>query len=143
MIRIFNRYLPIRDTLYFILENTLFLLFLMWATMKSGGWESFIIVPLVVQASLYYNELHPSLPRFSLKEFWVKHLRAVLLAAGILAVIYMLTPVDVVSWRSFWARLALFPVVLIGLRLGYQTLVAAYRLDTSEQKNGTEPKANL
>ncbi|MBI3805574.1 MAG: TIGR03013 family PEP-CTERM/XrtA system glycosyltransferase [Nitrospirae bacterium] len=143
MIRIFNRYLPIRDTLYFILENALFLLFLMWATMKSGGWESFIIVPLVVQASLYYNELHPSFPRFSLKEFWVKHLRAVLLAAGILAVIYMLTPVDVVSWRSFWARLALFPVVLIGLRLGYQTLVAAYRLDTSVLIIGSGPLANL
>lgn len=143
MIRIFNRYLPIRDTLYFVLENALFLLFLMWATTKSGGWENFILVPLVVQASLYYNELHPSFPRFSLKEFWVKHLRAILLAGGILAAIYMVTPVDPTWSKSFWARLAFFPFVLIGLRLGYQTLVAAYRLDTSVLVIGSGPLATL
>lgn len=129
MIRIFNRYLPIRDTVYFILENAAILLFLMWSTTKGSGWPNVILVPLVFQVCLYYNELHPSFPRFSLKEFWVKHLQAILLAGGILFAIYLILPGEVGSGR-FWKRLVLFPFILIGLRLGYQALVAMRRWET-------------
>ncbi|TAJ98310.1 MAG: TIGR03013 family PEP-CTERM/XrtA system glycosyltransferase [Candidatus Manganitrophaceae bacterium] len=129
MIRIFNRYLPIRDTVYFILENAAILLFLMWSTTKGSGWPNLILVPLVFQVCLYYNELHPSFPRFSLKEFWVKHLQAILLAGGILFAIYLILPGEVASGR-FWKRLVLFPFILIGLRLGYQALVAMRRWET-------------
>ncbi len=130
MIRIFNRYLPIRDTVYFVLENALILLFLMWSTTMGSGWPNLLLVPLVVQVCLYYNELHPSFPRFSLKEFWVKHLQAILLAGGILIAIYMVTPVEIASTERFWKHLAFSPFILIGLRLGYQALVAVQRWET-------------
>lgn len=130
MIRIFNRYLPIRDTVYFILENALILLFLMWSTTMGNGWPNLILVPLVVQICLYYNELHPSFPRFSLKEFWVKHLQSIFLAGGILFGIYLVTPVEIASTARFWKHLAFSPFILIGLRLGYQALVAVRRWET-------------
>ncbi len=130
MIRIFNRYLPIRDTVYFVLENALILLFFMWSTTRGGGWANLILFPLVVQISLYYNELHPSFPRFSLKEFWVKHLQAILLAGGILFAIYLITPGRIASARGFWVHLAFFPFILIGLRLGYQALAAVRHWET-------------
>ncbi|MDC4205441.1 MAG: TIGR03013 family PEP-CTERM/XrtA system glycosyltransferase [Candidatus Manganitrophus sp.] len=130
MIRIFNRYLPIRDTVYFVLENALILLFLMWSTTMGSGWPNLILVPLVVQVCLYYNELHPSFPRFSLKEFWVKHLQSILLAGGILFGIYLVTPVEIASTARFWKHLAFSPFILIGLRLGYQALVAVRQWET-------------
>lgn len=130
MIRIFNRYLPIRDTIYFILENAAIFLFLIWTTTKGSGWPNLILVPLVVQVCLYYNELHPSFPRFSLKEFWVKHLQAISLAGGILFAIYLVLPGETASADRFWKQIALFPFILIGLRLGYQALVAMQRWET-------------
>jgi|SRR5579884_532279 len=131
MIRIFNRYLPIRDTVYFILENAAILFFLMGSTTTKGnGWTNLILVPLVVQICLYYNELHPSFPRYSLKEFWVKHLQAILLAGGILFAIYLIVPIGIGSADRFWTRIVWFPFILIGLRLGYQALVAIQRWET-------------
>ncbi|MGB3940731.1 MAG: TIGR03013 family XrtA/PEP-CTERM system glycosyltransferase [Candidatus Manganitrophaceae bacterium] len=143
MIRIFNRYFPIRDTIYFIFENMLIFLFLIWWTKTGIRWDGLLLVPLVVQISLYYNELRPSFPRFSLKEFWIKHLRAIVLAAGILFAIYLLVPSEFVASRYFWNYLALFPVVLIGLRLGYQTLVSTQHWDTPILIIGSGPLGTL
>ncbi|MFY9270265.1 MAG: TIGR03013 family XrtA/PEP-CTERM system glycosyltransferase [Candidatus Manganitrophaceae bacterium] len=121
----------------------LIFLFLIWWTKTGIRWDGLLLVPLVVQISLYYNELRPSFPRFSLKEFWIKHLRAIVLAAGILFAIYLLVPSEFVASRYFWNYLALFPVVLIGLRLGYQTLVSTQHWDTPILIIGSGPLGTL
>ncbi len=123
MIRIFDRYLSIRSTLYFILENTLVVCFLMWGSLLQGGWAELFLVPVVVQLCLHYNDLYPS-ARFSMKEFWVRHLQALLWAAGILSVVYFLFQPQMIMQEGLWARVLAFPFILIGLRVAYQTFVA-------------------
>lgn len=90
-----------------------------------------ILVPVVVQVCLYYSELCPSFPRLSVREFWVKHLQAVLWAGGILFAIYLILPFAVAASRSFWVRFAFFPLFLVGLRLGYQGLTARQAWNTT------------
>ena len=148
MIRIFNRYLSIRSTLYFIFENALILMFFVWGTLLTGGiltaagWLKLILVPLVCQACSYYNELHPPFPRFSLKEFWVKHLQTILWASGILSVIFLMIP-STNARGPFWLQMAFFPFVLIGLRLGYQALVTTQGWQTNLLILGAGPAAAL
>lgn len=127
MIRIFNRYLSIRHAIYFIFENILIAFFVMWGMAFRGDVANMILVPLVCQICLHYCELNPPFPRFSLKEFWVKHLQAILWAALILFVIYFIIPLPFVSASWPGARLAFLPFILIGLRLAYQRFVTARR----------------
>lgn len=141
MIRIFNRYISIRNTLYFVFENAFILLFLMWGTVVGTGRANLILVPLVYQICLYYNELRLPFPRFSLKEFWVRHLQVIFWATVILFMIYMMIPFPV--WGSLAARLICFPFILIGLRLGYQVLAATRRWDTTLLIIGSGPIAGL
>lgn len=143
MIRIFNRYLSIRNTLYFIVENILILLFLMGGTALTGGWTSLMLVPLVFQVCLYHNELHPSFPGLSFREFCIKHLQAILWAGGILFAIYLILPFAVAASQSFWVRFAFFPFILIGLRLGYQAMVTRHGWNTTILIIGSGPVASL
>jgi len=130
MFRIFNRYYSIRHTFYFAFENILILLFLMWGTIVGEEWISLILAPVVCQLCLYYNELFPPFSRFSIKEFWVKHLQSMLWTAGILAVLYLVIPPPSSGLGHLWWRLAFFPLILIALRLSYQALVTSRQLDT-------------
>jgi sugar transferase (PEP-CTERM system associated) len=110
--------------------------------LTAEGWLKLFLVPLVCQACSYYNELHPPFPRFSLKEFWVKHLQAILWASGILFVIFLMIPSS--SERGpFWFQMAFFPFVLITLRLGYQALVTTQGWQTNLLILGSGPVAGL
>jgi sugar transferase (PEP-CTERM system associated) len=122
MIRVFDRYLSIRNTLYFVFENLLIVLFLIGGGLARNGWSDLVLVPLVVQACLHYNEVYPS-SQFSLREFWRRYLVAILWAAGILAGIYILLPGSPVVRENVWKRWLAFPFILIGLRMGYQSFV--------------------
>ncbi len=131
MFRLFNRYFSIRHTFYFAFENVLILLFLLWGTIIGGSWTHLILAPLVCQICLYYSELFPPFPRFSIKKFLLKHLQAMLYASLIVALFYLVIPPPVTDGSmSLWWRLAFLPLLFIGLRLGYQTLNTTYRLDT-------------
>lgn len=139
MIRIFNRYLSIRNTIYFVLENALLLL--MWGTVIKGGWGRILLITLVFQVCLYYNELHPSFPKFSLKEFCIKYLRAIFWALGILFLIYLILPISQVSGNLFWTRLLYFPFILIALRLIYQGLSGSQAWESTLLIIGSGPLA--
>lgn len=131
MFRLFNRYYSIRHTFYFAFENLLILLFLMWGTVAGVGWAHLMLAPLVCQICLYYSELFPPFPRFSIREFLLKHVQAMLWAAGILLICYLVIPPPASQeWGPLWWRLAFFPLLLIVLRLGYQALNTIRRLDT-------------
>jgi len=130
MFRIFNRYYSVRHTFYFAFENILILMFLMWGTIVGGEWTSLILAPIVCQVCLYYNELFPPFSRFSIKEFWIKHLQSMLWATAILVFCYWIIPPPITELGPFWWRLAFFPLILIGLRLGYQALAMTRKLDT-------------
>ncbi len=130
MFRIFNRYYSVRHTFYFAFENVLILIFLMWGAIVGGEWTSLILAPIVCQVCLYYNELSPPFSRFSIKEFWIKHLQSMLWATAILVFFYWMMPPPMAELGPFWWRLAFFPLILIGLRLGYQALATTRKLDT-------------
>ncbi len=131
MFRLFNRYYSIRNTFYFAFENVFILIFLMWGSLVGGVWAHLLLAPLVVQVCLYYGELFPPFPRFSIKEFLVRHFQAMLCAAGILLVCYLvIPPPEAPVFGPLWWRLALSPLLLIGLRLAYQAINRTYRLDT-------------
>jgi len=124
MIRIFNRYLSAWNTLYFILENILMMLFLIWGSFLHGGWAELFIVLVVVQICLHYNDLYPSSAQFSMKKFWQRHVQAILWAAGILSVLYFLFQPQWSVQEGLWVRVLVFPLILIGLRVAYQTFAA-------------------
>ncbi|NOY83690.1 MAG: TIGR03013 family PEP-CTERM/XrtA system glycosyltransferase [Nitrospirae bacterium] len=131
MFRLFNRYYSIKHTFYFAFENILIVLFLVWGTVIDAVWVHLLLAPLICQLVLYYSDLFPPFPRFSIKEFLVKHLKAMLWAAGILFLCYLIIPPpSTEDWSALWWRLALFPLLIIGLRFGYQTLSITRHLDT-------------
>lgn len=131
MFRLFNRYFSIRHAFYLAFENTFVFLFLMWGTVIGGQWAYMMLALLVCQVCFYYGELFPSLPRISIKQFLVKHLQAMLFAAGVLLVFFLLVPPPrTEAGGMIWWRLASFPLLLIGLRLGYQKINRTHRLDT-------------
>ncbi len=131
MFRLFNRYYSIRHTFYFAFENILVFLFLVWGTVIGAVWAHLLLAPLICQLVLYYSELFPPFSRFSIKEFLVKHLQAMFWTAGILFLFYLIIPPPTAeNWSTLWWRLALFPLLLIGLRLAYQALSTTRRLDT-------------
>jgi len=130
MFRVFNRYYSIKNTMYFLLENALVFLFLMWGTFVGTERPHLILALLICQICLHWSELSPPYSRFSLREFWLKHLQAILLAASILLICFLIVPPRAIDSSPFWWRLAFFPFILIGLRLGYQSYSATQRLDT-------------
>lgn len=131
MFRLFNRYYSIKHTFYFAFENILIFLFLVWGTVIDATWVHLLLAPLICQLALYYSDLFPPFPQFSIKEFLVKHLKAMLWAAGILFLCYLvIPPPSTEDWGALWWRLALFPLLIIGLRFGYQALSITRRLDT-------------
>ncbi|MFQ5543992.1 MAG: TIGR03013 family XrtA/PEP-CTERM system glycosyltransferase [Nitrospiria bacterium] len=106
-------------------------IFLMWGTFIGSEWTHLILAALVCQVCFYYSELFPPFPQFSIKEFLVRHLQAMLCAAGILLLCYLvIPPPETEALGPLWWRLALFPFLLIGLRLGYQAINATHRLST-------------
>lgn len=130
MFQIFNRYYSIRHIFYFAFENVLILLFLMWGTVVGQGWTSLVLALIVCQICLYYNELIPPFAQFSIKEFWVKHLQSMLAAASILILFFLAAPPPTTEFGPLWWRLALFPLILMSLRLGYQAVMTTHKLDT-------------
>lgn len=148
MVRIFDRYFSIRNSLYFIFENVIILIFLLWGTAFGSAaigstWLYMMAVVFVSQVCLYCGELQLPFPRFSLREFLFKHIQAIFLAVIILFIFYLITPAALAIWRPFWMRLVLFPFLLIGLRLGYQVLVTMRRWDSTVLIIGSAPVAGL
>ncbi len=97
MVRIFDRYFSIRNSLYFIFENIVVLIFLLWGTAFGSAaigsaWLYMMAVVFVSRICLYYGELRLPFPRFFLKEVLFKHIQAILLAIFILFIFYLITP---------------------------------------------------
>ncbi len=148
MIRVFKRYFSIRNSVYFLLENTLLLTFLLWGTAVGSfntgvAWPYMIAVVLITEFALYCSELKLPAPRFSLMEFAKEHSLAILWWLLFLLLAYLVIPSSFAAWSPFWFKLALFPFLLIGLRLGYQLLVTLHRWDTTILIIGSAPVAGL
>lgn len=102
-----------------------------------------VLVVMVSQFCLYCSELQLPLPRFSLKYFFVKHVRAIFFAVLVLSLIFLVIPVSSGFWRPLWLPLSMSPLVLIALRLGYQTLMTMRRWDNTILIIGSAPVAGL
>ncbi len=142
MIRVFDRYLSVRNTIYFVFENALIVLFLMSGSLIRGGWRDFVLVPLIVQVCLHYNDIYPS-SQFAFREFFRRHLVAILWAVGILLAVYILSPYAPVVQGNAWMWLFAFPFILVGLRVGYQALVLHRRWEQPVLVVGTGQSVSM
>ncbi|HIK58861.1 MAG: sugar transferase [Verrucomicrobiales bacterium] len=148
MIQIFNRYIPSNLFLYFIFENVFIFLFVIWGSAFKGMTPNLFLVPLACQIALHYSDLNLHTPQFPLKNFLRKHLFAIFWTALIFFGLYRLLPLPPFTWNPITIRLVLSPLILIGLRFGYHSMVTTHKLDTSiliigSGSNGTLVKEAL
>jgi len=148
MIRVFDRYISVRNSVYFICESLVVFTFIFWGTTSGyiarGGIEFYLIAALLIcQFSLYCSDLGLPVPRFSFNTFFWGHCRAFLGSALVVFLIFLLVPPPETLWSPLGWRLVILPFLLIGLRLAYQAAVTIRRWDTTILIIGSAPVASL
>ncbi len=149
MIRIFNRYLSIRDILYCVCENLLIVLFLAWGVASEqeqghgiGQWSALILIPSIFQICLYAYDLHPSTPSLAFRAFWSKHLQSIFWAVLLLTLLFWNRPLFPPSDVNFGVRLAALPFLFLLLRWGYQFLCKGQKWETPVVLIGSGPRVD-
>lgn len=147
MIRIFNRYISLRNSVYLIIENILILTFLLWGAASGHitpeiAWFYPLASLLICQFSLYCSDIHLPVPRFSLRRFLWDHFRVIIWPILALLSVFVLVS-SPTPWQPLLWRLILFPFLIIGLRLVYQVVTEVRYWDTTVLIIGSAPIAGL
>ncbi len=109
------------NALYFLFENVVVLVFLSWGPVFHFDPSYLFLAPLIASVCLYQKKEHAVLS-FSLRRTGVKLLTAVFWTSVVLMFFYFVFPHAVNLTRPDWVKYTMSPFVVIGLRLGYQSL---------------------
>lgn len=133
MLKIFNKYYSIRNLFFFLGESGLiFLVF--WSTYsifyhgnslietsyKSQIWLRIIISTIIIQASLYYNDLYEFKYERNILYLSLYTLQAVSIACIVLVVLYYLSPQISLELKVIFFGVFPLLVLLVSWRIAYQ-----------------------
>ena len=132
MLKLFNKYFPIRNFLFFIGESVLIIAGI-WLAMYllSGGEGSeapsrgpvflkILLTTLLIQASLYYHNLYEFSQFYTFADLSIRIVQAIGFACIFLAVFYFFLPATALHQTIFFVGLFFLLLVLVSWRIGYQ-----------------------
>jgi len=134
MFKFFNKYYPIRNLVFFMLESILifFSIYAIILFFYNGNlpvhdyrlniWIRIFIVTFVLQGVLYYCSLYEFKYGFSLLELFLRIIQAIGITCIILSAIYFLYPPTILEQGIFFGGIVLLLFFLISWRILYQYL---------------------
>lgn len=133
MLRILKQYFPLRNALFVIGEGFFLLFSVLIATqllLKGYDPESFfqiflksLLIAIICQACLYYNDLYDLNVTDSIKELCIRLLQALGASAILLAVIYIIFPSLIIGRGIFGASIAIVVVFIVSWRIAYAQIL--------------------
>ncbi|MBW2671079.1 MAG: TIGR03013 family PEP-CTERM/XrtA system glycosyltransferase [Deltaproteobacteria bacterium] len=133
MLRIFKQYYPIRNIFFFIGEGAVIffsILFASWIIIEFGSfpadrWIYFkiLLITIVSQLCLYYNELYDLTITSSLIELGIRLIQALGVAAIILAGIYVVFPETIVEPGIFAISIVFVILFIVSWRFCYSLIL--------------------
>jgi sugar transferase (PEP-CTERM system associated) len=133
MLQIFKKYYPIRNIFFVAGESVFIFLSVMLAAAVIIGLDSFTLEPLVLmkillitvvcQGCLYYNNLYDLKITDSFRELGIRLLQALGFAAIFLAVFYYLFPVTIIGRGIFFISVFFVILVIGSWRFGYSLVL--------------------
>lgn len=132
MLKIFNKYFPIRNLLFFLGESALIFVGI-WLVMYllSGGEGQddpsrsavllkILLTTLLIQASLYYHNLYEFSQPYTLTDLSIRIAQAIGVACVFLAMLYFFLPAIALHQTIFFVGLFFLLLVLVSWRIVYQ-----------------------
>jgi len=151
MLRLFKQYFPIRNIFFFIFEGmfifgSVFLSALLLSEADSFLFDlilffKIILITVIVQACLYYNDLYDFEIAISIKEVIIRLIQALGVASIALAFIYFLFPVTIIDQKIFILGILFLLVFVIGWRIFYIWILNNGVLNESIVILGSSPLA--
>lgn len=133
MLRIFKQYYPIRNIFFVIGEGLMIfgsVILASWLKFESSPsfedtlltWKA-LLITVVCQTSLYYNELYDLNVADSLAELSIRLLQSLGFSAILLAGIYFLFPELIIGHGIFAVSIGFVIVLIVSWRLGYSKIL--------------------
>jgi FlaA1/EpsC-like NDP-sugar epimerase len=129
MLRLLKQYFPIRNIIFFVLEGCIIFCSVLLAsalvTFSPSYWFDFLLglrillVTLICQICLYYNDLYDFEVSSSIGEMLIRLLQALGITSIALAVIYFIFPLAIIDQKVFILSILFLLVFIIGWRLLY------------------------
>jgi len=135
MLRIFNQYYSLRNIAFFFIEGVIIFASVVFAAFLRFGWDIIqlvtyeliipkaVLVTIVCQICLYYNELYDFKVTSSNLEMGIRLLQAIGSSYIILAIIYFLFPSVILGRGIFLINLFLVIGLIVSWRLAYNSLL--------------------
>ncbi len=134
MIKLFNKYYPIRSLIFFLGEGGL-IFFSIWIVLcllhagcipqepeQASIWLRILIITLVIQLSLYYHDLYDFKHKNRIFEISVRIIQAIGAACLVLAGVYYMFPYLILEQGIFIIGIFLMMLFLVSWRLIYQEI---------------------
>ena len=133
MLRIFRQYYPVRNAVFVVGEGLFILFSVLLASRFMMGATAFgqqtlillkaILITLVCQMCLYYNDLYDLRVTDSFFELAVRLLQALGAAAILLAIFYFLFPTFIIGRGIFVVSIGFVIVFIVSWRIGYTQIL--------------------
>ncbi len=134
MLKFFNKYYPIRNLVFFLLES-IFIFFSIYASLlfiykgqvpyintRESIWIRILLITLVLQFVLYYCSLYEIKQKNTIFDLSMRIIQAIGITCIILSAIYYIHPPLILEQGIFFGGLALLLMFLISWRILYQFL---------------------
>jgi sugar transferase (PEP-CTERM system associated) len=129
LLRLLKQYFPIRNIIFFVLEGCIIFSSVLLAsalvTFSPSYWFDFLLglrillVTLICQICLYYNDLYDFEVSSSMGEMVIRLLQALGITSISLAVIYFIFPLAIIDQKVFILSILFLLIFIIGWRLAY------------------------
>ena len=133
MLRLFKKYYPVRNVFFVLGEGIVILasvLLSVWMlageTVLQSGEELLLkalLITLVCQTFLYYNDLYDITVTDSLRELGIRLLQALGAAAIFLAIVYIVFPQAIIGQGIFEVSVAIVILLIASWRFGYMLIL--------------------
>ncbi|MEJ2452712.1 MAG: sugar transferase [Candidatus Thiodiazotropha sp.] len=133
MLRIFKQYYPIRNALFVLGEGlVIFLSVIIASRLLLGKDDSLfqytvllkaLLITVICQACLFYNDLYDLKVTDTFVELGIRLLQAMGASAILLALVYFVFPVCIISQGIFVASTAIVFILVVSWRLGYTKIL--------------------
>lgn len=132
MIRLFHKYYPVRNLIFFLIEGGLIILSVwIFIFLKYSGelhynpgeinvWIKILFISMTIQLSLYYHNLYDFSSKINMSELVLHILQATAIACIILAAVYYFLPILVLERGIFLVIIFFMFLILVSWRLIYQ-----------------------
>jgi sugar transferase (PEP-CTERM system associated) len=133
MLRLFKQYYPIRNALFVLGEGLVIFLSVIIASKLLLGNDNplfqytillkALLITVICQACLFYNDLYDLKVTDTFIELGIRLLQALGASAILLALVYFVFPVCIISQGIFIASTAIVIILIVSWRIGYMKIL--------------------